>query len=116
MDITNKAIEVSNRMQEIEYRLACLDLTVRDAEDLCCEYAELEEWNHCLNAYFKIRAENEKLNAQIELLRNAAQPLVSNYNNWAAISEPDFTCDHSAKVHRLFAELESALKQTAKET
>ena len=70
MDITNKAVKVSERMQEIEYRLACKDMTVRDADDLRYEYAELEDWNHLLNAYFKLRAENEALKGENEALKS----------------------------------------------
>lgn len=54
------------------------------------------------------------LKAQVENLRSAAKPLVDHYFNWAEINEPDFTCDHNAKLHSLYSDLNGALRQAAK--
>lgn len=57
----------------------------------------------------------DTLMVQNEDLRRAAEPLVDHYFNWAEINEPDFTCDHNAKLHSLYSDLNDALRQATKE-
>lgn len=61
MDITNKSVRVSRRIQEIEHKLSCKDLTIWDINSLRYELHELKELDYCINAYFKLRNENEAL-------------------------------------------------------
>lgn len=61
-----------------------------------------------------LQSDNRQLKAQVEQLRSAAKPLVDHYFNWAKINEPDFTCDHNAKLHSLYSDLHGALRQATK--
>ena len=63
-DLTTKAIKVSRRICEIEERLACLDLTGHEADDLRYEKAELEELDEVLSAYFNARNNCEQLQSR----------------------------------------------------
>lgn len=75
--LTNKAINVSRRICEIEYRLACRDLTVHEAEDLRYEKAELEEWDEVLSAYIKARRDCDELQQSVKELEQREQELAA---------------------------------------
>jgi|GEM_PF-6654125 len=86
-DLTNKAIEVSRRICEIEERLACLDLTVHEAEDLRYEKAELEEWDEALSAYFNARNSCEQLQQRVAELEKERDALAAHVERIYSIAE-----------------------------
>ena len=54
--------------------------------------------------------ENAQLKAQVNAMRAAANPVVNNYFYWSGINEPDLTCDHDVKLHKIMTELSNALQ------
>ena len=77
MWLTNKVVEVSKRIVQIQEALANGDLMRNEADQLRAELEDLEQLNEIFNAYLKIAGQSYKLQVKIARLVAERDALVA---------------------------------------